>query len=155
MKTKTLMLCCMLCFAILIILGSCATMKSPDRMTYERFCGTWVNDDYCGEDFFLGAKWIFNPDGTFVMYPQILDTGVLGSPGYGTYVVEKRWTDAESKNWYNIKIDIAIRDFGIHYILCKLDKYNSVFEGAISNIDFPNELDRADKHTTYVVLYRF
>ena len=155
MKTRTLMLICILCVAILIILGSCATSQNPDNMVLERFCGTWVNPAYAGEDVLFGAKWIFNPDGTFLMYGEMIDPGVLGSPGYGSYIVEKRWTDSEGKSWYNIKFDAALADFGVQYILCKLDKYNSVLEAAVSNIDYPVEIDRFDKHSTYIILYRF
>ena len=155
MKTKTLVLFSILCLAALIILGSCATMRSPDKLTYERFCGTWANKTYGGGESATGAKWIFNPDGTFVGYTNILDTGMAGTSIYGTYTVEKRWTDSEGHSWYNVEIDYAIQGFGPWYILYKLDKYNSVLEGAISNIDFPAEIDRKDKHTSYVIFYRF
>ena len=156
MKTRTLMLICTLCLAVLIILGSCATtMKTSENMMYEKFCGTWANETYEGEGMFAGAKWIFNPDGTFVSYMYITDTGAGGSAAYGAYTVEKRWTDPEGNSWYNITLEMGLEDFGTRYIVCKLSHYNSVIEGAISNIDFPDKIDRTDKRSDYFIFYRF
>ena len=102
-----------------------------------------------------GAKWIFNPYGTFAAYMYIAKTGTGGTAAFGAYTVEKRWTDFEGNNWYNIKLEMGIEGLGIRYILCKLSHYNSVIEGAISHIDFPDKIDRADKRSDYFMFYRF
>ena len=71
MHMKTLTPFFILFLVVLIILESCATMKSPDKMTYERFCGTWANKDYeptagmMADVSYHYAKYIVNPDGTF------------------------------------------------------------------------------------------
>ena len=128
MKMKTLMLFCILCLVVLIILGSCATMKSPDKMTYERFCGTWANKDYeptagfkPGVAFHY-AKYIVNPDGTFLWYNYLDDAGLTA---VGTYTVEKRWKDANSNSFYHVKVYEPLNDVTL-YELWEIDKYNSV-----------------------------
>ena len=75
MKTRTLMFFSILCLAALIVIGSCATTQNPDKMVFERFCGTWANENYSRVSD-LGAKWIYNPDGTFLSYSDVLDIGV-------------------------------------------------------------------------------
>ena len=155
MKTRTFVSILILVLAVMVIAGSCATMKSPDNLTYERFCGTWANDNYSGKLIFIGAKIIFNPDGTFVGYNTILETGTAGTTNYGNYIVEKRWIDSEGHSWYNMKVDWWVEGFGPLYILCKLNKGNSVFEGVLSSIDFPTEIDPKDKHTDYYIYYRY
>ena len=63
MKTRNLVSILILVLAVMVIAGSCATMKSPDKMVYERFCGTWVNTEYEGKEY-PAVKEIYNPDGT-------------------------------------------------------------------------------------------
>jgi hypothetical protein len=46
MKTRLLVSILILVLAVIIIVSSCATMKSPNKMTYYRFCGVWINKDY-------------------------------------------------------------------------------------------------------------
>ena len=74
MKTKALVLSCFLCLAVLIVIGSCATMKSPDKMKYEKFCGTWANQDYEPKPgiYTPYAKVIINPYGTIIKYLRLL-----------------------------------------------------------------------------------
>jgi len=152
MKTKTLMLFCFLCLAVLIILGSCATMKSPDKMTYERFCGIWVNEDYEPTPGVMPppAKFTMNPDGTYLNYQYIMQSGPTG---VGYYTVEKRWTDSDGNSWYHVITDAFFRD--ITYELWRIDKYNSVFEFSFSHNDYPDAIDPKDKHSTYRIYYRF
>ena len=153
MKTRTVILGCIIWVVILLVLGSCAIMRSPDKMTYERFCGTWVNQDYepkpgRTQPF---AKWIFNPDGTFVGYQYLVQTGPTL---VGTYVVEKRWTDTLGNSFYHIKTYSFISQV-TQYELWKIDKYNSVYEFNQSNNDYPAAIDPKDKHSTYRIYYRF
>ena len=160
MKTRRWMLICILSLAVLIIFGSCATTQNPDKMVFEKFCGTWANESYdkgLGAGSFRGAKWILNPDGSFVTYAGINETGTAGSNTYGSYTVEKRWTDSEGKSCYNIKLEFAesVLGKGNYYVFCKLIKSSSTLEGAISNVDYPDSIDRSDRHSTYFILYRY
>jgi len=156
MKTRTLVFFCVLCLAVLIILGSCSTMKSPDKMTYERFCGTWANEDYEPKPGLTTpsfAKWIFNPDGTFLGYRHLIETGPTE---IGTYIVEKRWADSDNNSWYHIKTYWPLSGQGSYrYELWKLDKNNAVLEMNTSNNDYPSEIDPKDFHTQYTIFYRF
>ena len=90
MKTKTVVLFSILCLAALIVLGSCATTSNPDKMVFERFCGTWANEGYeptSEEPTKPYAKWIINPDGTIVGYRYLVQTGPTA---LALYTVEKR-----------------------------------------------------------------
>ena len=154
MKTKKVTLFCILCLTVLIVLGSCATMKSPDKLTYERFCGTWANQDYESEPGVTkpsAAKWIINPDGTFVGYEYLNQTGF----GWiGTYTVEKRWIDTEGNYFYHVKIYKVLQQ-GTQYELWRLDKSSSYFEVNWSNLDYPSKIDPKDWHSTYSIFYRY
>ena len=154
MKTRTFVSILILVLAVLIIVGSCATMKSPDKLTYERFCGTWANQDYesaPGVTKPYGAKIIINPDGTFVMYEFLNQTGF----GWlGTYTVEKRWTDTEGNYFYHLKI-YKVLSQGTQYELFRLDKTNSYYEANYSNVDYPSKIDPKDMHSSYHIFYRY
>ena len=129
-------------------------MKSPDRMTYERFCGTWANEAYEPKPGLTTqgiAKWILNPDGTFVLYPYLLQAGPTA---VGSYTVEKRWTDSNSNSWYHVKTYWPTTGT-TQYELWKIDMYNSVWEVNWSNIDYPAAIDPKDMHSTYFRLYRY
>ena len=132
-------------------------MKSPDKLTYERFCGTWGNKNYepaAGyktEVSFKYAKYIVNPDGTFLWYEYIDETGPMA---VGTYIVEKRWKDANGNSFYHVKVYEPLNDVTL-YELWKVDKYNSVWECDSSNIDYPDEIDPSDYHTVYRIFYRY
>ena len=153
MKTKTLLLYCILCLSVLIILGRCATMKSPDKLTYERFCGIWVNKDYepGPGSTSTGGKLTINPDGTWQSHLYILG---WGPTNVGFYTVEKRWTDTDSNSYYHVILYNPI-DFYTRYELWRIDKYNAVFELNYSNIDYPDAIDPTDKHSSYRIYYRF
>lgn len=153
MRPKALVFICILCTAVVLILGSCATMRSPDKMTYERFCGTWANQDYEPKPGTLQpyAKWIINPDGTFVSYSYLVQTGPAAA---GTYVVEKRWTDSLGNSFYHVKAYFYEND-STWYELCKIDNHNAVFECNYSNIDYPAAIDPKDMHSSYEIYYRY
>ena len=153
MNIKMLILFIILCLVALIILGSCATMKSPDRLTYERFCGTWVNEAYGPKPGkgSPGAKLTMNPDGTWLNYLSILQSG----PTYvGIYTVEKRWTDSNGNYYYHVKTYSYMTEV-TQYELWRIDKYNAVFEYNQSNIEYPEAIDPKDKRSTYRIYYRF
>ena len=155
MRLKRLIFICIFSMAVFFVLGSCTTMKSPEKMTYERFCGTWANTDYepaIGMKSGAGAKFIFNPDGTFVNY-NFLDQA--GPAAVGTFVVEKRWTDSSGNSFYNLKIYYYEND-STYYVLCKLKKQNAVFETSWSTTrSYPDSIDPKDWHSTYGIYYRY
>jgi hypothetical protein len=151
MKTRTLLSLLILVFAALIVVGSCATMKSPDKMVYERFCGTWVNTEYEGKDS-PAVKEIYNPDGTCTTYSHLHETTTYSR---GAYSVEKRWSDSEGNSWYHVKMTWPIEPMGTGYLLFKLDKYNSILEYNYSGTGYPTEVDPKDKHTSYRIYYRY
>ena len=154
MKTRTLMFFCILCLAALIVIGSCATTQNPDKMVFERFCGTWANEAYekePGSSEPSLAKWIINPDGTFTGYDYLIETGPTV---FGSYIVEKRWTDSGGNSLYHVKVYVVIID-GTRYELWRIDKYNAVWEVQWSNIDYPAKIDPKDNHSNYHIHYRF
>jgi hypothetical protein len=155
MRQKTLISICFIGMAVFFVLGSCATMKSPDKMTYERFCGTWVNKDYeptAGLKTGGGAKFIFNPDGTFVNYNFL---NQAGPAAVGTFAVEKRWTDPSGSSFYNLKIYYYEND-STWYCLCQLNNQNAVFEISWSNTrSYPEAIDPKDWHSSYSIYYRY
>lgn len=152
MKIRTGVLISILCLIVLIILGSCATMKSPDKLTYERFCGIWINEGYEPKPGVItpSSKLTMNPDGTYISYESIMQSGPT-SVGY--YTVEDRWTDSEGNSLYHVITDAYYRD--IQYELWRIDKYNSVFELNFSNLGYPEAIDPEDKRSTYRKYYRF
>ena len=154
MKTKTLVLFSILCLTALIILGSCATMNSPDKLTYERFCGTWANKSYEREPGLSSpayAKYIINPDGTFLGYQNLNETGPTL---VAYYTVVKRWSDTEGNSFYHMKNYFPILE-GTKYELFKVDKHNATLEVQWSNIDYPSKIDPKDMHSSYLILYRY
>ena len=148
MKSKPLVLLSILFFAVLIVLGSCATSQNPDKMVFEKFCGTWANQDYEGRP---RAKYIINPDGTLVWYHYLVKTGPTA---VGTYTVERRWKDDDGNSFYYVKVYKVTSDLTL-YELWKIDKYTSVWEQQYSNIDYPDAIDPKDKHTDYRIYYRY
>ena len=153
MKPRLLMLFCILCLAGLVVLGSCATMKSQGRMMYERFCGTWANPAYEPEAGKSNpfAKIVVNPDGTYLGYQRLDQAGPTGT---GFYTVEKRWTDAEGNSWYKAKIYFPIV-YETTYELSKLDRFNAVWESQSSNNGYPTKIDPKDYHSYYRIRYRY
>ena len=151
MKTKTILFFSILCLSVLIILGSCATMKSPDKMVYERFCGTWVNTEYEGKSD-PPVKRIFNPDGTITYYNNLHNTLTYLS---GTYTVEKRWTDSEGNSWYHVKEAWSTDPTSTGYMLFKLDKYNTILEHNRSGTKYPDAINPKDWHSDYRIYYRY
>lgn len=153
MKTRSLMLFCILCVAVAIILGSCATMGKTDKMEYVKFCGTWANNEYQVRPSKVGdgSKIIFNPEGTYVQYTFTDDT----HPGIvGFYTVEKKWTDDQGNSWYHVKDYSPV--FSVEtYVLFKLNQYNSVLELARSSVDYPADTVPIDKHSDYLIFYRY
>ena len=151
MKIKTFVSISILVLAVMVIAGSCATMKSPDKMVYERFCGTWVNTEYEGKDE-PSVKLIYNPDGTMTYYSHLHDTSTYGRV---SYTVEKRWTDSEGNSWYHIKETWPIETTGTGYLLVKLDKYNTILEYNYSGTDCPAEVGPKVKLSDYRIYYRY
>lgn len=153
MKTRTIVSILILVLAIMVIAGSCTTMKSPDKMVYERFCGTWANQDYEPKPGMVSpmAKVILNPDGTFVYYQYLIQTG---PNAVGTYTVEKRWKDADGNSFYHVETYSPLSTV-TQYELWKIDKYAAVFEFNYSNIDYPEAIDPKDKRSTYRIYYRY
>ena len=123
-------------------------------MVFEKFCGVWANHNYnpIAEDQNKPfAKWILNPDGTVVAYDYIDETGPTQT---GTYEVVKKWKDENGNYYYHVKFYFALIKSTV-YELWKLDKYNSVLEVNWSSVDYPENIDPADKHSDYKILYRY
>ena len=150
MKTRTFIFILILVLAVLIITGSCARMKSPDKMTYERFCGTWVNTEYEGKEA-PPVKQIFNPDGTCTTYSHLHETSTWRR---ATYTVEKRWTDSEGNSWYHFKIEWPFSKT-TEYLLFKLGRYNSILEYNRSGTVYPTEIGPEVKYSEYRIYYRY
>ena len=154
MKTKTVVLFCIFCLAALIVLGSCATTSNPDKMVFERFCGTWANEGYeptSEEPTKPYAKWIINPDGTIVGYRYLVQTGPTA---LALYTVEKRQKDADGNSFYHVKFYSVLTSV-TQFELWKIDKYTSVLETDFSTIDYPEAIDPKDKHSVYHIYYRY
>ena len=116
MRTRMLMLIYIFCLAILIILGSCATSQNPDKMVFERFCGTWANEAYepePGTSKPMFPRVIINPDGTMLAYQNLHETDYTLR---GSYIVEKRWKDMEGNSFYHVIVHIVLID-GTRYEL--------------------------------------
>jgi len=154
MKIKTIVLHCISCLIVIIILGSCATMKSPDKLTYERFCGTWANENYQPKPAVLPvevAKWIINPEGTMVGYDILTETG----PSWiFLYTVEKRWVDTEGNHFYHVKTYNVLHQV-TQYELWKLDNYSAVLESQFHYKDYPDKIDPKDIQSSYRIYYRY
>ena len=151
MKTRTFVSILILVLIVLIIAGSCATMKSPDKMVYERFCGTWVNTEYEGKEW-PRVKLIFTPDGTITFYSVLHDTSTYHGL---SYTVEKRWTDSEDNSWYHIIVKGPKDPRATEYLLLKLEKYNTILEYNYSGTKYPDAIDPKDWHSDYRIYYRY
>jgi hypothetical protein len=153
MKPRTLMALFIICFAVSIFVSSCATTHNPDKMVFERFCGTWANTAYEEGPTLTRpfAKIIYNPDGTCLRYT---DMDYAGPAIFGYYTVEKRWTDSEGNSWYLIERNMT-QTQRTFYDLSKLDKSNSVLEIQSSNIDYPTEINPKDWHSQYRIYFRY
>jgi len=129
-------------------------MKSPDKMTYERFVGTWANNDYEPEPGLVKRafpKIIINPDGTMVAYQNI---GETGHNLIASYTVHERWNDTEGNSFYHVEVYL-VHEYGTRYELWRIDKHNSVWEVQWSNIDYPEKIDPEDYHSNYHIHYRY
>jgi hypothetical protein len=153
MKTRTFIFGCILWVVILLVLGSCATMPNPDKMVYEKFCGTWANQDYEPKPgiYTPYAKVIIDPYGTIIKYLRLNQAGLTF---VGTYIVEKRWKDSFGNNFYHVKT-FYLENNSTWYELWKIDKLNAVFEFNYSNIDYPDAINPKDMHSDYLIYYRY
>jgi hypothetical protein len=127
-------------------------MKTTEKMTYEKFCGTWVNTEYEGRAGDPPVKRIFNPDGTATAYSNLHNTFTYWRL---TYTVEKRWTDSEGNSWYHVKEAWSTGGTARGYMLFKLDKYNTILELNLSGTKYPDAIDPKDWHSDYRIYYRY
>ena len=152
MKTRTFISISILVLAVMIITGSCATiMKTTEKMTYEKFCGTWVNTEYDGK-YEPPVKEIYNPDGTMTYYALLHDTSTWRR---ATSTFEKRWTDSESNSWYHVKGKTPLVPTETWYFLFKLDKYNTILEYNYSGYAYPADVGPNVKYSDYRIYYRY
>ena len=157
MKARTFVSIIILVVVVLFVIGNCATTNNPDKMVFERFCGTWANKNYeptAGfktEVSYHFAKYIVNPDGTFLWYHYLDQTGLTA---VGTYIVEKRWKDVDGNSFYHVKVYEPLNNVTL-YELWKIDKYASVWECNSSNIRYLDAIDPSDFHTVYRIFYRY
>ena len=154
MKTRTWTLILILVLGAMLFTGSCATMKSPDKLTYERFCGTWANENYQPKPAVLPvevAKWIINPEGTMVGYDLLSETGPTW---IFLYTVEKRWVDAEGNQFYHVETHNVLHQV-TQYELWRLDNYSSVLETQFHYKVYPDKIDPKDIQSSYRIYYRY
>ncbi len=143
MKTRTLISILILVFAVLIIIGSCAT----DKMTYiskeYEIYGTWVNPEY--EKKGLRPKVVYNPNGKIDSYPSIDATRSLVQE----FVITNRWTDSDGNVLYTCRIRF---EDNWQYILFKLSNSGKTLESIFSVNDYPFEIDSSNAN--YRIRYR-
>ena len=154
MKTRTYISNLILVIVVLIIAGSCATTSNPHKMVFEKFCGTWANEDYQPKPAVLTveiAKMILNPDGTIVGYDLLNETGPTW---IFSYTVEKRWTDIEGNYFYHVKTYNVLHQY-TQCELWRIDKYNSVLEIQYHYKVYPDKIDPKDIPSSYKIYYRF
>jgi hypothetical protein len=141
----------MLVVVTVVMIGSCATSQNPDKMVFERFCGTWANQDYQPKPAVMGpppfAKWILNPDGTMVMYEFLIQTRPTHIK---SYTVEKRWADSEDNHFYHMKAYDVLHQV-TQYELWRLSKYNAVLEVQYIYNDYSAKIDLEEKHSDYII----
>ena len=98
MKSRTLISVLILIMAILIIAGSCATMKKAisDEDFFEVFSGTWVNTEYSGANPRF-QKRINYPDGVWEFYRMISD---ITPREKGKSTIIDKWIDSSGNILY-------------------------------------------------------
>ena len=126
-------------------------MKTTEKMMYEKFCGTWVNTKYEGKNN-PPVKVIFNPDGTRTTYRNL---HVSSSYSRSAYSVEKRWTDSEGNNWYQVITMEPLVPTATEYYLFKLERYNTILEYNYSGSKYPEEVGPKVKYSDYRIYYRY
>ena len=147
MKTRTLISILILVFAVLIVIGNCATGKKVYvAKEDEELYGTWANPDY-NYAAYATPKFVYHPDGKSEGY--ILDTETHAH-WYGEFIVTNKWIDSEGNIWYTIIFKWYVQ---YEYGLLKITNSGKTLEFAYGN-EYPKEIDSSDIHSVYLILYR-
>ena len=146
MKTKTLALFSILCLAVLIILGSCATDKMAYISKDYEIYGTWVNPD--AKLVIQAGKVVIHTNGKAEWYPTI--TSTVFEPR--EFIITNKWTDSTGNIWYTLIYEWGdIGEIsGREYVLAKISDSGKTLEISGSNSDYPKEIDpSAEYHIVY------
>ncbi len=113
----------------------------------EDICATWVNTEYKHQKY---QKRIFGPDGTVKFYRY------EDSPSpefYGTYTIDKKWTDSEQNIWYKVRTPGKFHGNQVeYYFLSKISDSHRKLEFVFHVSNYHEEMN--PDHPTYRVYYR-
>jgi hypothetical protein len=150
LKPRTLMSILILVFAMLIMMGSCATSKKAYvAKEDEELFGIWINFQYDGTNKY--SKVQINPDGTWFEYINSYDEK---PPFRGEYTIIEKWTDSEGYIYYKTIVernDVASDPL---YILSKIQKDGNVYEDIWTTLHMPEEFDTEKMLYLYRIYYR-
>jgi hypothetical protein len=154
MKDRTFVLILILYTAVLVIAGSCGTMrKAYVAQEDEAFYGTWVNPDYGG--LAKVEKVVHDPDGVLRFYSTATSTK---ESWRAKFIITGKWTDAQGNIWYQwLETEGeggAIVDTGDYYFLGKISDAGRVIEMSFSSYDYPTEVNPDSLKYDYRIYYR-
>ena len=149
MRTITLTLYVILISIFFVFIGSCETAKKAHVVKKEELYGTWINEEH--DDTVEPAKWDFNPDGTWAIYPT---TTKKEPTANGIYTITEKWTDDFKNIWYEItweETNMVTDGYG----LIRIDSIGTNLEVALSRTEYPTVIDRNKTFMEYSgTLYR-
>jgi hypothetical protein len=152
-QTRTLVSILILVFAVLIIVGSCATGKKiitvDDAM--KKFEGIWINTEYAESDFMHPQMFIITSDGG-IEYRQ-LSTKTIPT-NQGKYTVAESWTDSKGNIYSTVDTKWKI---GWHtQELWKLDKSGNILETNYKltmDEEYPTKIDPNPDPNAFTPIY--
>ena len=148
MKTRTLVLILILVFAVLIVLGSCATGKGSYKRDFKKdFIGTWINPEYNKwTESRLFAKLVIKSDSLMMAY----DAETSEIPIEITMRIDDRWTDINGFTYYKVFVEWS-GYLTIHELWC-IDESKQTFELNWYRASYPDEIN--PKSGRYQIYYR-
>ena len=151
MKTKTVMFFYILCLAVVIIFGSCATKQIAisHEEAVEAFSGTWTNPDY--DETWRYSKVIINSDGTWIEYKMCNDDRPIL---IGEYNITEKWIDTDGYIFYKIIVTRTDREYVPYYLIARIDKTGNVYEDLWTTAHMPTEFDPDNVLYNYRIYYR-
>ena len=143
-----------LAFAVMVIVGSCATSKKAYiSQENEELYGTWVNPEY--DEKWIMAKWVLKPDGTFDAYSKSTSGRVYE---IGIFTIDEKWTDSEGNIYYRYTKSSmeygSIENPYSYYFLVKIHSTLDIAEELWSSVDYPTEFDPENLRYNYWIFYR-
>jgi hypothetical protein len=113
----------------------------------EPIYGTWINEEYTGENYLYAQKWTFLSWGYEKEYLKVEDADVSYECTF--ILVEKRIDDA-GNTWYKV---LKQRPVAKQYDLVKISKDLKVLE-RVTGAGFPEESDLVATTTSYRMLQK-